>query len=79
MAIVVKEDVSCYASDTQQNTLGIISGIDIITQRFFITGGTALSVQPVQRSAYSAPAGTVSLAAGKVDIEQACAGRAGNI
>jgi hypothetical protein len=44
MEIVVKEDVSCYASETQQKVLGIISGIDIITKRFFITGGTTLSV-----------------------------------
>jgi predicted nucleotidyltransferase component of viral defense system len=44
MEILVKEDVSCYASETQQKVLGIISGIDIIAKEFFITGGTALSV-----------------------------------
>ena len=44
MEILVKEDVSCYASETQQRVLGIISGIDIIAKEFFITGGTTLSV-----------------------------------
>lgn len=44
MEILIKEDVSCYASEAQQDVLGIISGIDIIAEKFFITGGTALSV-----------------------------------
>jgi len=44
MEILVKEDVSCYASEMQQNVLGIISGIDTIAKQFFITGGTILSV-----------------------------------
>jgi predicted nucleotidyltransferase component of viral defense system len=44
MEIALSEDVSCYASETQQTVLGIISGIDIIAKKFFITGGTALSV-----------------------------------
>jgi predicted nucleotidyltransferase component of viral defense system len=44
MEILVKEDISCYASETQQKVLGIISGIDVIAKEFFITGGTTLSV-----------------------------------
>jgi len=44
MEILAREDVSCYASETQQKVLGIISGIDIIAKAFFITGGTTLSV-----------------------------------
>lgn len=44
MEILIEEDVSCYVSEAQQDVLGIISGIDIIAEKFFITGGTALSV-----------------------------------
>jgi len=44
MEIPAREDVSCYASETQQKLLGIISGIDIIAKAFFMTGGTTLSV-----------------------------------
>jgi hypothetical protein len=44
MEILIKEDTSCYASGVQQEILGILSGIDLITENFFLTGGTALSV-----------------------------------
>jgi len=44
MAILIKEDPSCYASARQQQVLGILSGTEIITNNFFLTGGTALSV-----------------------------------
>ncbi len=42
--IAINEDTSCYASDMQQDVLGILSGLDIVSRNFFITGGTALSV-----------------------------------
>lgn len=44
MEAVVKEDLSCYASKAQQLVLGKISEIALITENFFLTGGTALSV-----------------------------------
>ena len=42
--IPIKEDPSCYISKTQQEILGLLSRINIITNHFFITGGTALAV-----------------------------------
>jgi predicted nucleotidyltransferase component of viral defense system len=44
MAETVKEDSSCYASEAQQEVLGMISHVNAIHDHFFITGGTALSV-----------------------------------
>jgi hypothetical protein len=40
----IKEDISCYASEQQQSLLGKISQIDLISENFFATGGTTLSV-----------------------------------
>jgi len=39
-----KEDVSCYASQAQQSLLGRMSDIKLISENFFATGGTTLSV-----------------------------------
>jgi hypothetical protein len=44
MEIVVKEVSSCYASESQQKVLGLLSEVDDISREFFLTGGTALSV-----------------------------------
>jgi len=44
MEILPKEDVACYASEVQRDILARLSKIQIITENFFITGGTALSV-----------------------------------
>ena len=49
MEILIKEDTSCYASGVQKKVLGVMSGIDIIANNFFLTGGTALSVFYTQR------------------------------
>lgn len=39
-----KEDPSCYASEAQQLLLGTMSELALISENFFLTGGTALSV-----------------------------------
>jgi len=44
MGTLIKEDISCYASPTQQEVLDDISKIEVIAKNFFLTGGTALSV-----------------------------------
>ena len=44
MSKLIKEDITCYASETQEDVLSIISGSNVISEHFFITGGTALSV-----------------------------------
>lgn len=44
MEIAAKEDISCYASEEQRRVLGHLSGIDVFSRDFFLTGGTALSV-----------------------------------
>jgi hypothetical protein len=40
----IREDVSCYASQAQQSLLGKMSEINLISENFFATGGTTLSV-----------------------------------
>jgi predicted nucleotidyltransferase component of viral defense system len=40
----IKEDPSCYASQAQQSLLGKMSEINLISENFFATGGTTLSV-----------------------------------
>jgi predicted nucleotidyltransferase component of viral defense system len=40
----IREDVSCYASQAQQSLLGKMSAINLISENFFATGGTTLSV-----------------------------------
>lgn len=42
--IAIKEDEACYASGMQQEVLGTLSGLEIVGNNFFITGGTALAV-----------------------------------
>ncbi|MBW2029632.1 MAG: nucleotidyl transferase AbiEii/AbiGii toxin family protein [Deltaproteobacteria bacterium] len=44
MEISPKEDISCFASETQRDVLKIICSNKLISEHFFITGGTALSV-----------------------------------
>jgi hypothetical protein len=40
----IEEDTTCYASKEQQSLLGEMSEINLISQNFFATGGTTLSV-----------------------------------
>ena len=42
--MLIKEDITCYASKTQEDVFGIISRNNLVSEHFFITGGTALSV-----------------------------------
>ncbi len=44
MEIAVKEDSCCYASEEQRLVLSLLSGIEVLSREFFLTGGTALSV-----------------------------------
>lgn len=44
MELAVKEDLSCYASKAQQLVLAKISELALVSENFFLTGGTALSV-----------------------------------
>lgn len=44
MGRAAKEDLSCYASKAQQLVLGKISELALVSENFFLTGGTALSV-----------------------------------
>jgi predicted nucleotidyltransferase component of viral defense system len=44
MEIALKEDFTCYASETQRQVLGLLSQVNEISREFFLTGGTALSV-----------------------------------
>lgn len=44
MKIAIKENVSCYASKMQQEVLDSLCGIKDISENFFLTGGTALSI-----------------------------------
>jgi hypothetical protein len=44
MEIPIREEDSCYASQRQQDVLGTISELDLVTRNFFMTGGKTLSV-----------------------------------
>jgi predicted nucleotidyltransferase component of viral defense system len=44
MGILIEEDPSCYASETQRQVLGMLSQVSNLAEKFFLTGGTALSV-----------------------------------
>ncbi len=44
MGMQIREDKSCYASQVQQEVLGDMSGLGLLRENFFMTGGTALAV-----------------------------------
>jgi predicted nucleotidyltransferase component of viral defense system len=44
MKVLIREDPSCYASRAQQDVLQRMSGLNIVAENFFITGGTTLAV-----------------------------------
>ena len=40
----IREDGSCYVSQVQQEVLVTLSGVELLTSNFFMTGGTTLAV-----------------------------------